>query len=200
MQIAVNQKKLLFLFCFLVSVSFAEALSVGSPYSKKVAQVSLDTQKSLEESGAVTKGQAHATAGSANSAGSANATASIKKTEFAVPPQFKDDEYAIFLDESYKIFKTKKFEKLELTEACFAKSARPKCMAYEFAQIRPKKLEMKAPGLNNMSAIHCDEVGGRNLLALDNKNNQYNFCRFDDGSMVNSWSMHYKFFPAKTVQ
>ncbi len=185
---------LLFVFSFLGFLPSVFAASVGTPYAKKVAQVSLDTQKSLEDSNGPAKP-------AASSAASTSAAAtSAKKGEFAVPPSFKDDEYAIFLEESYKIFKTKKFEKLELTESCFKKSAKPKCMAYEFSQIRPKKLEMKAPGMNNMSAIHCDEVGGRNLLALDNKNNQYNFCRFDDGSMVNSWSMHYKFFPTKSVQ
>lgn len=121
------------------------------------------------------------------------------KDTFPKPPSFKDDEYAIFIDESYQVFKTKKFEKLELSASCF-KGSKPHCQAYEFAQIKPKDLSIKVPGLNNKSAIHCEAVGGRNLLALDNRNNQYNFCRFSDGSMVNSWSMNYKHFPQNVVR
>ena len=119
--------------------------------------------------------------------------------QFPEPPKFKDDEYAIFIEDAYQVFKTKKIEKLELSESCF-KTSKPKCEAYEFAQIKPKDLSIKAPGMNNKSAIHCEAVGGRNLLALDNKNNQYNFCRFSDGSMVNSWSMNYKHFPQSIVK
>lgn len=129
------------------------------------------------------------------SAKSDNAT----MNQFPEPPKFKDDEYAIFIEDSYKVFKTKKYEKLELTEGCF-KGTKPKCEAYEFSQIKPKDLSIKAPGMNNKSAIHCEAVGGRNLLALDNKNNQYNFCRFADGSMVNSWSMNYKHFPQNLIK
>jgi putative hemolysin len=121
------------------------------------------------------------------------------QNQFPPPPKFKDDEYAIFIEDAYQIFKTKKFESLELSESCF-NSKKPKCEAYEFAQIKPKDLSIKAPGMNNKSAIHCEAVGGRNLLALDNKNNQYNFCRFADGSMVNSWSMNYKHFPQSAIK
>jgi hypothetical protein len=125
--------------------------------------------------------------------------AANSQKQFPDPPKFKDDEYAIFIGDSYQVFKTKKYESLELNDGCF-KGTKPKCQAYEFAQIKPKDLSVKVPGLNNKSAIHCEAVGGRNLLALDNKNNQYNFCRFADGSMVNSWSMNYKHFPQNVIK
>lgn len=120
-----------------------------------------------------------------------------KQSEFPSPPIFKDDEYAIFLDESYKVFKTKKIEGLEISENCF-KGNKPKCESYEFAQIKPKNLSIKYQGFNNMASIHCEAIGGRNLLALDNKKNHYNFCKFGDQSLVNSWSMYYKHFPQAT--
>lgn len=123
----------------------------------------------------------------------------VKKNSFPEKPSLKNGEYAIFIEDQYKIFKTKKFEEIDLTDECL-KSGKPKCQAYEFAQIKPKNLSVKYPGFNNFSAIHCDAVGGKNLLALDDKNNHYNFCRFGDGSMANSWSMYYKHFPAKQVK
>ena len=200
---------------------YGHASRINDPYAKKIAQVALDAEKSQEESGNLPKPRKSLPNPNSKFTGLKQAgknsnlskpqdsskkekplsleTSDKNKSDFPVPPTFKNDEYAIFLDDSYKIFKTKNFEYLELTDSCFKKS-KPSCMAYEFSQIKPKKLEMKAPGVNNMSAIHCEEVGGRNLLALDNRHNQYNFCRFDDGSMVNSWSMHYKHFPNTTVR
>ena len=78
--------------------------------------------------------------------------------------------------------------------SCF-KNSKPKCEAFEFSQIKAKKLIMRNEGLNNLAAIYCEAIHGRNLLAMDSKNNEYNFCRFGDGSMVNSWSLYYKHFP-----
>ncbi len=121
------------------------------------------------------------------------------KSEFLSPPALKADEYAIFLDESYQVFKTKKFQGLELSEDC-VKNNKPKCLAFEFAQIKPKNLTVKYEGYNNFAAIHCASVNGKNLIALDSKNNQYNFCQFSDKSLVNSWSMYYKSFPNKPIK
>lgn len=114
-------------------------------------------------------------------------------------PQFKDDEYAIFIDDNYKIFKTKNFEKFELIDTCFKKN-KPNCLAYKFAQIKPKNLQIEHEGFDNLAAIHCEKIGGKNLIALDNKKNHYNFCKFNDGSLVNSWSMHYKHFPNLNIK
>jgi uncharacterized protein len=130
---------------------------------------------------------------------SKTAAASAIKSEFARPPALKADEYAIFLDDSYKIFKTKKFQKLELALNCFKKD-KPVCNAYEHSGIKPKNLSLKHESMNNMAAVHCEAVGGRNLIALDSKNNQFNFCWFYDGSMVNSWSMYYKHNPSEIIR
>lgn len=112
------------------------------------------------------------------------------------PPSLSSDEYAIFIKDKYLKFKIKKFQGLELDLSCF-KGKIPKCEAYEFSQIKPKSLMMKNEAFNNMAAIFCEAVHGRNLLALDKNRNEYNFCRFPDDSMVNSWSLYYKHFPQK---
>lgn len=115
----------------------------------------------------------------------------------AKPPALNKDEYAIFIKNKYIKFKTKKYEGLELDMSCFTKSIKPVCKAYEFSQIRPKNLKIKNEAMNNFAALTCESVFGSNLLALDFQRNDYNFCRFDDGSMVNSWSLFYKHFPKK---
>lgn len=111
-----------------------------------------------------------------------------------VPPPLAKDEYAIFIVDKYIKFKTKKFKNLEFDLSCF-KSAKPDCEALKFSEVTPKNLMLKRESMNNMGAIFCEAVHGRNLLALDNKKNEYNFCRFHDGSMVNSWSLYYSHFP-----
>lgn len=112
------------------------------------------------------------------------------------PPPLEKNEYAIFIEDKYLKFTTKKFQDLELDMSCF-KTKTPKCEAFEFSEIKPKSLIMKNEALNNLAAIFCEAVHGRNLLALDRGRNEYNFCRFQDGSMVNSWSLYYKHFPKK---
>lgn len=178
-----------------VAITFLISFSIQTQAARLVAAA--DTSKKSDSTRQVNVKSNSGTKADSNLNGKKSAIAS--PSQFPEPPKFKDDEYAIFIEDAYQVFKTKKFEKLELSESCF-KSAKPKCQAYEFAQIKPKDLSIKAPGMNNKSAIHCEAVGGRNLLALDNKNNQYNFCRFADGSMVNSWSMNYKHFPQNAIK
>ncbi len=113
-------------------------------------------------------------------------------------PALKSDEYAVFTDEAYKIFKTKKYEEFELDMSCF-KKAKPDCVAYTMAQVKPKKPVFKHESINNIAAIHCADISGKNLIALDSKKREYNFCLFKDGSMLNSWSAYFKYNPVPVI-
>ena len=114
-------------------------------------------------------------------------------------PELKTDEYAVFIDEAYKIFKTKTHEEFELETSCFKKD-KPECDAYTFAQVKPKNITLKHQGLNNFAAIHCADITGRNLIALDADRKEYNFCFFKDGAMVNSWSVYFKHRPVQVIK
>jgi|GEM_PF-3558438 len=119
--------------------------------------------------------------------------------KYATVPSLKKGEYAVFIEDSYKVFKTKKFEDFELETSCF-KNEKPKCDAYSFAQVKPKPITLKHEGLNNFAAIHCSEITGKNLIAFDDERKEYNFCLFRDGSMVNSWSVYFKYHPVPVIK
>lgn len=111
---------------------------------------------------------------------------------FAKMPNLKESEYAVFVEDKYEIFTTEKVEELELDSNC-AKKKPPTCLAF-LARERGGKgpVAPKHPGLNNPAALFCEAQEGRNLIAMNFKKQEFNFCRFKDGSMVNSWSLYLK--------
>lgn len=127
--------------------------------------------------------------------------APVKVTTTTAPivPKIKKGEYAILLDDNYQVFTTTTYQKLELSKSCF-KTAKPKCMAYSVSLEKAHPVKLKNSDANNFAAHNCANVGGKNLIALDHERNEYNFCRFSDGSMVTAWSMYYKTNPAPVVK
>lgn len=122
-----------------------------------------------------------------------------KDTNSGSIPKLNSDEYAVFIDESYKIFKTKTFEKLELSENCFKKT-KPDCIAFAVSQSKPGPVKITTEGATNLAAINCANVGGKNLIGMNAKRDQFNFCRFEDGSMITSWSMYFKYNPTPVIK
>lgn len=113
---------------------------------------------------------------------------------FPTPPKVAKGEYAIFLDDEYKIFKTKTVQDIELATDCFKKD-KPDCLAYHISQQKPPPLKFIDETINNLAAVNCADLGGKNLIAFDYEHKEYNFCRFTDGSMADSWSMYFKYHP-----
>lgn len=113
-------------------------------------------------------------------------------------PVLKKGEYAVFITDAYVIFKTQKFENLELDTKCF-KSKKPQCEAYAMAKIKPKDIQSLG-GATNLAAINCENMNGRNMIAVDMQHNEFNFCRYKDGSMVNSWSMYKYHNPVPVIR
>ncbi|MFZ3228965.1 MAG: DUF333 domain-containing protein [Pseudobdellovibrio sp.] len=115
------------------------------------------------------------------------------------PPKIKAGEYSIFLDETYKIFKTKIFNHLELTENCF-KTGKPSCIAFETSEITPKTSALQTAGGGSVAAANCTNLGGKNYIAIASNNDQSSFCRFNDSSMITSWSLYTKHSPVPTTK
>ncbi len=122
-----------------------------------------------------------------------------EQRKYTAIPKLKTGEYAVFIDEAYKIFKTKIHEEFELETSCFKKD-KPECDAYTFAQVKLKNVNIKHEALNNFAAIHCANITGKNLIAFDADRKEYNFCFFKDGSMVNSWSVYFKYRPVPEIK
>lgn len=116
-------------------------------------------------------------------------------------PQLKTDEYSLFLDDKYRVFKTQKSDNLEFDLSCFKKNPKkPDCMAFTYAKMKAENVETPHPAMNNMAAFHCTKMKGKNLIAIDAKHNEKDFCRFADNSMVSSWSMYLKHNPVPVVK
>ncbi len=61
-----------------------------------------------------------------------------------------------------------------------------------------KALKSKKPNLDSKKLIgnpasrNCTLLGGKSIILRDSKNRQYDFCRFQDESMIDSWSLYEK--------
>ena len=113
-------------------------------------------------------------------------------------PKLKNNEYSLsYENNKTAVFGTRIHEGLLLSQHCF-KSKTPKCLAYtkSIQTINTKPEEnMKSPYHNNLGAIHCELMGGKGLIAKTSTNDESDFCQFEDGSMVSSWSAYYKTHP-----
>lgn len=114
-------------------------------------------------------------------------------------PKLNPGEYSIFIEDQYKTFKTKKYQKLEITADCFKKE-KPSCMAFTASQSKPAPAKLDIPEATNIAAVNCTNVGGKNMIAKNYKNDQYSFCRFSDGSMITAWSMYFKYNPVPVIR
>jgi len=113
-------------------------------------------------------------------------------------PDLKKDEYALFSDGKYHIFKIAIFENLKLNSECVTKGPTPTCKAY-LASKAPLPVEKPAFNGNPASEL-CSELKGTNLIAFNYEKKQYNYCQFDDSSVVNSWSLFYKRYPKNPIK
>ena len=109
-----------------------------------------------------------------------------------VVPAVGEGEYAIFDVNKYRKFKVFESEGLMLSADCQLKKM--KCEAFEAANKKIDKIENPLRGVSPASQL-CSTLDGKNLIAFNHKKDEYNFCQFEDKSLVNSWTLYYKFFP-----
>ena len=123
----------------------------------------------------------------------------MAKPLFPAVPKLQKGEYAIFIEKNYQIFRTTEVNKLEFDNSCFKAGKTPTCEAALAANNKSEPV-YKTQNLFHPAANFCEARGGRNLIALDYKRDEYNFCRFKDNSMVNSWAMYNKHNPQKIIK
>lgn len=116
--------------------------------------------------------------------------------KFPPVPKMKSHEYAVFVENKYQVFSTEKYDDLEYTVGCIKNRD---CQASKAAQDKSAP-KYKTENLFHPAAQFCEARGGKNLIALNDKKEEFNFCRFPDNSMVNSWSMYLKHNPKKIIK
>ncbi|MNK92137.1 hypothetical protein D3C87_1122550 [compost metagenome] len=102
-------------------------------------------------------------------------------------PKLEKDQYAIFLNEKYEVFKTEKQDGLEFKQGCLKDK---NCQALKASQ--GKTTTAAKSQSFHPAASFCKARGGKNLVATNNLRDEFNFCQFSDGSMVTSWSLYNK--------
>lgn len=140
-----------------------------------------------------------ATALAANKKSASKSSSKKSETSTSETKNNETAEYKIILDENYETFRTRTYQKLELSENCF-KSEKPNCQAYTVSLEKGPKVTLNQFGSNNKAALNCKNMGGKNLVALDKDRNEFGFCKFGDGSMVTIWSMYFKTNPPPTIK
>jgi putative hemolysin len=113
-------------------------------------------------------------------------------------PKLKNNQFSLAFENNKTIvFSTQIYNGLVLSQNCF-KGNTPICQAYKKSiqalNTKPEE-NMKSPYHNNFGAIHCELMGGKGLIAKTSTNDESDFCKFEDGSMVSSWSAYYKTHP-----
>lgn len=75
------------------------------------------------------------------------------------------------------------------------------CQALKVANGNSLKSKISgAPFTGNPGANYCWDVGAKSKILEDQKNNQYDFCEFPDGSMIDAWNLYSKHYPTQRVK
>ncbi len=114
---------------------------------------------------------------------------------FSVSSAHADQTLKYFNNDKYSDVKIKTYEKANLTESCF-KGGKPNCKAWTTFNAKAKTpTKNPTPLAGNPAALYCWDVGAKNRILKAQNGDQYDFCVFDDNSMVDSWDLYYKHFP-----
>ncbi|MFN7453865.1 MAG: DUF333 domain-containing protein [Pseudobdellovibrionaceae bacterium] len=95
--------------------------------------------------------------------------------------------------------KNKSKNKSKKDPKTFAGKTIPQCQALTKAMAKPPS-DFKPGSLPHPATAYCKAMGGKEVIMTDSENRQYDFCRFDDESMVDAWSMYFHHFPPQTVR
>ncbi|WP_413612888.1 DUF333 domain-containing protein [Bdellovibrio sp. HCB-110] len=103
-----------------------------------------------------------------------------------------------FVNNAYTQVQTQKIGNFRINDLCVKKQ---NCKAMLVAKGKPFKVqETKAPFVGNPGANYCWDVGAKNRVLKDEKNNQYDFCVFEDGSMIDAWDLYRAHYPSPVIK
>lgn len=99
---------------------------------------------------------------------------------------FASQSFTMKTEGKDKSLKIVKLEGVNFSKDCEKK----KCQAYKTYK-SPKKVELKPSALaGNPASKFCGAQGGTGIILRDDKNRQYDFCRFEDESLVDAWGLY----------
>lgn len=106
---------------------------------------------------------------------------------------FAAEGLRIYDGKDYKNLAIKDYQGMSFTEECLQKIP-PTCDAYKATLTQVIEIKKSPiPLLGHPAARYCLDAGGENRIVKGGKNEQYDYCLFKDGSMIDSWHLYYKF-------
>lgn len=94
----------------------------------------------------------------------------------------------------YKTVKITDHQGAKLSESC-VKKGKATCTAWTVFSGKPATRSKAVKELlGNPAALYCGDLKSKNRILKDEAGNQYDYCVFDDGSMVDSWTIYNKHF------
>ena len=102
-------------------------------------------------------------------------------------PKINPGQLAIFKNGEYILITTKKVDALEVSTNCF--EAKTSCTALEIGQTKVTSLQSPSGHVSNPASTLCDQLLGKNFIAIDSKGSEFDYCGFNDGSFVDTWTL-----------
>lgn len=100
----------------------------------------------------------------------------------------------LYEKEKYKDVAITEFQGAKISSSCIKKD-KADCKAWTAFTGKPAKRSKAVKELlGNPAALYCADLKSMNRILKDDTGNQYDYCVFDDGSMVDSWSIYNKHF------
>jgi putative hemolysin len=99
--------------------------------------------------------------------------------------------YQIYKDSKKVDIKTRTYKGLHLTADCF-KGDIPKCDAFSATKKAVTPSKSATDSVGNPAARYCNDKNGVSRILITAKNEQFDYCAFNDGSMIDSWDLFNK--------
>lgn len=94
--------------------------------------------------------------------------------------------YRRYIDTSYVVVPMSDVSGVTVNEKCFKDSKNCKALkAHKPIESSDKKRALRGHPAND----YCLEISGTPVVFIDQNNDQYNFCEFDDGTLAKSWQL-----------
>lgn len=123
----------------------------------------------------------------------------IKKPEVDEKPpieKLKAEQFTYFFENKYINFSSIKDGELIYSSGCKNR----KCDAVRAAAKQLPFPAVKKPGMYNPGPAYCSDHSGKPVIALDKAGSSFDFCRFKDGSLVDSWSLLLNHYPKNVIK
>ncbi len=97
---------------------------------------------------------------------------------------------------TYQTIQVTEFNGVKISASCI-KNGKANCNAWNAVQNKVALSPSGARVVGNPAAHYCLAQKSNNRIFLDQKNREYDYCVFSDGSAIDSWTLYNKHYGDK---